>query len=96
MTPAAPGAASGRGPIILDVAGRRVELTRPEALLLRDAAASQAGRSSRARDLSLLLERALAGSHVLALSRGELRTLAQLAEAADRGDLAKRLLAADL
>ncbi len=95
MISAASGATSDRGPVILDVAGRRVELTDSEALLLRDAAASRAGHSSRARDLSLLLERALTSSNVLALSRGELQTLARLAEAADRGDLAKRLLLAD-
>ncbi len=95
MTPAAPDSTSDRGPVVLDVAGRRVELTGSEALLLRDAAAAQAGRSSRARDLSLLLERALTGSNVLALSRGELQTLAQLAETANQGDLAMRLLSPD-
>ncbi len=94
MTPAAPDATSDRGPVVLDVAGRRVELTCSEALLLRDAAASQAGRSSRARDLSLLLERALTGPNLLALTRGELRALARVAEAAERGELAMRLRSA--
>jgi hypothetical protein len=46
---------------------------------LRDAAAACAGRSSAARDLSLLLDRGLHRHQVLALRRAEAQTLAQLA-----------------
>lgn len=70
------------GAVILDIAGRRVDLDPGEATRLRDAAAARAGRSSAARDLSLLLDRALSGRQVLALRRAEAQTLAQLAAAA--------------
>jgi hypothetical protein len=67
------------GPVILDVGGRRVDLDPHEAIQLREAAAACAGRSSAARDLSLLLDRGLHGPQVLALRRAEAQTLAQLA-----------------
>lgn len=69
----------GRPPVTLDVAGRRIDLTAAEAMRLRDAAAVRAGRSSTARDLSLLLDRALHRRHVIALRRSEAHALAQLA-----------------
>jgi len=69
----------GKLPVLLDVGGRRVDLDPAEAEQLRDAAASCAGRSSAARDLSLLLERGLHRPQVLALRRAEAQTLARLA-----------------
>lgn len=69
----------GQLPVTLDVGGRRVDLDRDEALRLRDAAAACGGRSSAARDLSLLLDRGLHQPQVLALRRAEAQTLAQLA-----------------
>jgi hypothetical protein len=52
-------ATAGELPVVLDVAGRRIDLGPGEAVRLRDAAAACAGNSSAARDLSLLLDRAL-------------------------------------
>ena len=69
----------GHGPVILDVGGRRVALDPEEAIRIRDAAAACAGRSSAARDLSLLLDRGLRRHQVLALRRAEAQTLARLA-----------------
>lgn len=66
-------------PVVLDIAGRRVKLDPGEAARLRDLAAARAGRSSAARDLSLLLDRGLRRPRVLALRRAEAHTLAQLA-----------------
>jgi hypothetical protein len=68
-----------QSPVVLDIGGRRVDLDRAEAVRLRDAAAAVAGRSSAARDLSLVLDRALSRRSVLALRRAEAQTLAQLA-----------------
>jgi hypothetical protein len=65
--------------VILDIAGPRVELDPHAAARLRDVAASCAGRSSAARDLSLLLDRALSRGRVLALRRAEAQTLCRLA-----------------
>jgi hypothetical protein len=48
-----------------------VVLDRDQAVVLRDAAAAHSGRSSAARDLSLLLDRALSGGQVIALRRAE-------------------------
>ena len=70
---------SARTTVILDIGGRRVDLDPDEVVRLRDAAAACAGRSSAARDLSLLLDRALYRPQVLALCRAEAQTLAQLA-----------------
>jgi hypothetical protein len=69
----------GNVPVVLDVGGRRVDLDPVDAMLLRDAAAACAGRSSAARDLSLLLDRGLRRHQVLALRRAEAQTLARLA-----------------
>jgi hypothetical protein len=69
----------GQLPVILDVGGRRIDLDPDEVSRLRDAAAARAGRSSAARDLSLLLDRGLHRPQVLALRRAEAQTLAQLA-----------------
>lgn len=75
----ASGSASGHYPVVLDVGGRRVDLDPGEAVRLRDAAAARAGRSSAARDLSLVLDRALHRGQILALRRSEVHTLAHLA-----------------
>jgi hypothetical protein len=65
--------------VVLDIAGRRVELDPNETVQLRDAAAACAGTSSAARDLSLLLDRALCRRRVLAWRRAEAQTLERLA-----------------
>jgi hypothetical protein len=62
----------------LDVNGALVRVSDKDAALLRDAAAAQAGRSAAARDLSLLVERALSSRRSVALQRGELRALRSL------------------
>jgi hypothetical protein len=65
------------GPVELD----RVVVERP-----RDVAAASAGRSSAARDLSIVLTRALAELGTVALRRAELRTLLEVAETAGLRD----------
>lgn len=62
----------------LDINGSLVQVSDTDAALFREAAASQAGRSAAARDLSLLLERALSSQRPVALHRGELRVLRSL------------------
>lgn len=69
--------------VTLDIAGRRFDLDPADAARLRDAAAARAGTSSSARDLSLLIDRAMQGRHVLALRRAEAQTLMQLASDID-------------
>lgn len=66
-------------PVTLDVCGRRVLLDRDQAALLRDAAAARSGRSSAARDFSLLLDRGISRGQVIALRRAEAQTLERLA-----------------
>ncbi|HEY5100708.1 MAG TPA: hypothetical protein VII54_11695 [Gaiellaceae bacterium] len=80
--------------LVLDVSGRRVEVSCADADRLKEAASREAGRSSVARDLSLLLNRALAGGGTLALRHGEVRTLTRMAESLGMSDLAARLSAA--
>lgn len=75
-------ATPGQFPVVLDVAGRRIDLAPDEAIQLRDTAAACAGRSSTARDLSLLLDKALGRPRVIALHRAEAHTLARLARQA--------------
>ena len=65
--------------IELDVHGRRVGVPRETVSRLAAAAAAQAGVSSRHRDLSLVLGRALDSGHVT-LSRGEARALRAVLE----------------
>lgn len=74
----------------LDLAGAQAELIDKDAVRLRDAAAAAAGRSSAARDLSLLLDHALAGRRV-ALHRGELHTLIEIAANSGLDDVAETL-----
>ena len=59
--------------IVLDVAGARRQLDSDHALRLRDAAADRAGRSSTARDLSLLVRFTVAAS--LHRTAGRLKVL---------------------
>ncbi len=76
--------------IALDLPAGAVELRNEDVARLREAAAAQAGRSTAARDLSLLLERALHGGRV-ALRHGELQTLIAVAQQSGQADLAQRL-----
>ncbi len=62
----------------LDVLGHLVTLAEREARELRTAAAADAGRSTTRRDLSLLLQRAIATRATVALNRAEARELAEL------------------
>jgi hypothetical protein len=79
--------------IVLDVPGGQVELRREDVARLRDTATAQSGRSSAARDLSLLLDRALTGARVV-LRRAEVKALIDTAAAADLPDVADRVEAA--
>ena len=81
---------AGAGTVVLDVSGRRVVLSSRDAEQLRDAATDEAGRSSTARDLSLLLARAAAGG-TLALRRVEASTLERLARELGLADAAAQL-----
>jgi hypothetical protein len=63
----------------LDLPGGIVELHSEDVVQLRDAAAAQAGRSSAARDLALLLDRTLRRNRV-ALRRSVLQVLVATAE----------------
>src|SRR3954454_5312718 len=64
--------------IELDISGVVAVLEDSDARRLRDAAANEAGRSPGHRDLSLLLDRALATRKRIALQRGEKRALEEL------------------
>ncbi|HEY2935690.1 MAG TPA: hypothetical protein VGJ25_03770 [Gaiellaceae bacterium] len=66
----------------LDVRGRRVMLATHEAGRLAELARAQAARSSRARDLALVLERARAARPVV-LQRGDERVVARLLRGRD-------------
>jgi hypothetical protein len=77
--------------ISLDLPGGRTELRREDVSVLRDAAAAQAGRSSAARDLSLLLDRALERGSSVALRRAELQTLIEVAHDVALDDVATQL-----
>lgn len=82
--------AAGKGhlvpadPIHLDLCGETVEVPREVVRTLAAAAAARAGISSRHRDLSLLLGRALDSGKVT-LSRAEVRTLRAVLEEEDEG-----------
>lgn len=75
--------------IRLDLPSGVLELAPADVGALRDAAAAEAGRSSAARDLSLLLDRAL-GQRRLTLRRAEADALRAIAERAGLADLALR------
>jgi hypothetical protein len=83
-----------RALVTLDLGGRRIALSRGQAKLLRDRMAEDAGRSSVARDLSLLLDRALTCERVLVLRRNETRALTQTAIQLGMTDLVAQLVPA--
>lgn len=64
--------------IAIDISGQRVGVSRDAAARLRDSAAAEAGHSNSARDLSLILDRALHTGATVALHRGEARALVKL------------------
>ncbi len=66
-------------------------LPRADVIRLRETAAAQAGCSSAARDLALILDRALAHERTVALRRGELQTLIHIAAEADMHELLTEL-----
>ncbi len=82
-------------PIVLDLLGGRITLDADEVTRLRDVAAAKAGQSSAARDLSLLLDRALQHRKPVALRRAEVQTLIRLAADARLDQLAAQLAAAN-
>jgi hypothetical protein len=75
----------------LDLPSGALELHENIVEQLRDAAAEMAGPSSAARDLSLILGRALATSGGVALRRAELQTLIEVAEVAGLTEIHDRL-----
>jgi hypothetical protein len=77
--------------IRLDLPRGQIDLRRDDLGRLRDAAADQAGRSSAARDLSLILDRALDQRRTVTLRRGELHALIHVAADAGLGELTARL-----
>jgi hypothetical protein len=74
--------------IVIDLPGGKLTLDVEEARGIRDAAAAEAGRSTTARDISLLLDRALSEGSVVALRRNEAHTLLELARTAGFGKVA--------
>ena len=77
--------------VVLDLATGPVSLSAGEIARLRDEAAARAGRSSAARDLSLLLQLALDRVRPVALRRAELETLVGIAVDADLDLIAAKL-----
>lgn len=81
-------------PISLDLPTRRIELEADQVAQLRDAAAARAGRSSAARDLSLLLDRALQQDKPIALRSAEVRTLIHIATDAELDEIIAKVTGA--
>jgi hypothetical protein len=77
--------------VFFDLASGQVSLDADQVGQLRDAAAAQAGRSSAARDVSLLLDRALQQAKPVTLRRAELQTLIQIATSAQLDEIASKL-----
>jgi hypothetical protein len=77
--------------VIFDLPSGQVSLEAREVELLRDAAAAQAGSSTAARDLSLLLDRALSEPRPVAFRRAEVQTLIEIAASAGLTEVAERL-----
>jgi hypothetical protein len=77
--------------ISFDLPGGQTGLRREDVSVLRDAAAAQAGRSLAARDLSLLLDRALEAGTSVVLRRAELQTLIEVAHDVALDDVAAQL-----
>jgi hypothetical protein len=66
------------GVVEIDIFGQTVSVTAGVAARLRELAAAEAGRSNSARDLSLVLDRALRTGAKVSLQRGEARALSKL------------------
>lgn len=66
------------GVIEIHILGQAVHVSPAAVAELRDRAAAEAGRSNSARDLSLILDRALRTGATVALQRGEARALLTL------------------
>jgi hypothetical protein len=77
--------------VYLDLPAGQISLQSREVVWLRDAADAEAGRSVAARDLGVLLTRALSSPAPLALRRAELRSLIEIASRANLGEIAARL-----
>jgi hypothetical protein len=78
--------------VLMGLPGGWVELERDALVQVRAAAAAEAGWSSAARDLSLILERALRQARPpVALRRRELQTLIDVATRLGRSDLVAAL-----
>ena len=77
--------------VIFDLPNGHVSFEAHEVELLRDAAAARAGSSIAARDLSLLLERALRDSRMVAFRRAELQALIETATRAGLSEVAMQL-----
>jgi hypothetical protein len=82
--------------VIFDLPSGQISFDAHQVELLRDAAAAQAGSSTAARDLSLLLERALHDPRPVAFRRAELHALIETATSASLIEVAQRLEAAGL
>lgn len=78
--------------IVLDLAGHRVQLSSVDVQYLQAETERHSGRSSVARDLSLLLARPLGEGGILVLRRTEARTLARIAAQLGLTDLAVRIV----
>jgi hypothetical protein len=81
--------------VFFDLPNGQVSLDADQVAQLRDAAAAQAGRSTAARDLSLLLARALEQVKPVALRRAEVQTLIQIATDAHLDEIVAKLAALD-
>ena len=77
--------------VIFDLPNGQVSFEAREVMVLRDAAAAQAGSSTAARDLSLLLDRALVNPRTVAFRRAELQTLIEIAASVELTEIAERL-----
>ena len=77
--------------VIFDLPSGQVSLEASEVELLRNAVADKAGSSIAARDLSLLLDRALNEPRPVAFRRAELQTLIEIAASVDLAEVAERL-----
>jgi hypothetical protein len=80
--------------VIFDLPSGQVSLEAIEVELLRDVAAAKAGSSIAARDLSLLLNRALSAPRPVAFRRTEVQTLTEIATDADLIEVVRLLVAA--
>jgi hypothetical protein len=77
--------------VVFDLPSGQVSVNGDEVGLLRDAGAARAGRSSPARDLSLLLDRALRQAKPVTLRRAERQMLIEIATIAHLDVIAAKL-----